>query len=96
MPQRLSSYIGRGGEVLNRLLDLFRVLLAAHKDAIGTSCHHYILQAIYEDGMLEFVDDVGVLAMCAHHGIAYAVMLEFVSKGDPSAKVSLFTRERYD
>ena len=72
------------------------MLFAAHKDANGTSCHHYILQAIYEDRMLEFIDDVGVLAMSTHYGITDDVLLELVSKGVPSAKVFPFARERYD
>ncbi len=66
------------------------MLLAANKDTIGTCCYHYILQAIYEDRMLEFVDDVGILAMCTHYGIAYDVLLEFVCKGVPSTKVFPF------
>ena len=67
------------------------MLLAAHEDTIGACCNHYIFESIDKEWVLEFVDDVGILAMWTHYGIAYDVLLELVSKGVPSAKVFPFT-----
>ena len=74
-------------EIFYGFLNVFCMLFTAHQDAVGTSCHHYVLETIYVDGILEFVDDVGVDAMGAHDGITDDVGGELVGEGVPGAKI---------
>lgn len=87
---------GSWGEVLHGFFNVLGMLFAAHEDAVGTGCHYNVLEPVYVDGVLEFVDDVGVHAMGAHDGIADDVGGELVGEGVPGAKVFPLAVEGYD
>ena len=74
-------------EMVDGLLDVLGVFLPADDDPVRAGGDDCVLHPVDIDRVLQFVDDVGVGAARAHHGVADDVMVKLVSEGVPGAEV---------
>ena len=74
-------------EIVNGLLDVLGVFLPADDDPIRAGGDDRVFHPVNIDWILEFIDDVGVSASRAHHGVAYNRPAELICKGVPGAEV---------
>ena len=68
-------------------LDVAGLLLIGHQNAPRAGRDHHIIQTHAEDGNVQFIDHVDILALLIEHCLAYDVAVHRLGQGVPGTKV---------